>query len=236
MLTRKTMLLAGAVLLAAAACDTNRASNANNNASASQPSSQPGPELEQPAGGTAVTNTGAAVEVDPLASVENKDRVKRSPDEVKILPNRTAQLITGFAAAVRTSPSGDEVTTIEKTVNVTEVARNRAGDYYLVVYPDPKDPSKQLAGWVYKDALENTGWSTSDQTSGGSLQNTMASKLDCSHGEAHLRTDHDFCGKACKDDKSCEKKSGELCDGLAFDVHERTNKLTSTRYCIPSAK
>ena len=235
MLTRKTMLLTGAVLLAAAACDTNRASNANNNASASQPS----PELEQPAGGTAVTNTGAAVEVDPLASVEDKDRVKRSPDEVKILPNRPAQLITGFAAAVRTSPNGEETTTIEKAVNGDRGrAGNRAGDYLPGRLSGPGRGSRRRsspAGSTRTRSKTPAG-PRRTKTSGGSLQNTMASKLDCSHGESHLRTSHDFCGKTCKDDGSCDKKNGALCDGLAFDVHERTNKLTTTRFCIPSAK
>jgi hypothetical protein len=230
---KTTMLLAGAALVASAACDENRASNPNNSPPI-PPAPQPSPELEQPSGGTPVTNTGATLEIDPLASAENRDRVKQYPDQVRIAPARTAQLITGFAAAVRVSPNGDETSTIETAQNVTEVARNRTGDYYLIVYSDPKSPSKELAGWVYKDALENTGWSTSDNTSGGSLPNTMASKLDCAHGEVHLRTDRDFCGKSCKDDGNCDKKGGEICDGLAFNVHERTNKTTSTRYCIPS--
>src|SRR6202034_1355812 len=58
---KTTMLLAGAALVASAACDESGASNPNNSPPI-PPAPQPSPELEQPSGGTPVTNTGATLE------------------------------------------------------------------------------------------------------------------------------------------------------------------------------
>ena len=87
------------------------------------PSSPAEPELQQPAGGAPVTNTGASIDVDPLATVENRNQVREHPDEVTIIPGRETKLITGFSAAVRTSPSGEAFSTVEVAENATE---NRA--------------------------------------------------------------------------------------------------------------
>jgi len=230
---RNTMLLTATVLtLGAVACE-------NKN-----PSSTGGPTPEAPmtqqnnaAPPAPVTNTNASLAADPLANVENKDKVKEYPDQLRIMPPRQARLITGFAAAIREAPAGESISTIETTEDVTEVARSARGDYDLIVYPDPKDSTKQLAGWVHRSALENTAWSTQGTASqGGSVSaattNSAITKMACANGQAHLRTDRDFCAKSCKDDKGCDGASGELCDGLAFEVHEHTNKLSSARFCV----
>ena len=95
---------------------------------------------------------------------------------------------------MRDSPSGGNSGTIESaTENVLEVARDPSGSYFLVVYPSPNDHSKTLAGRVYKDALENTGWSLQAQAKRETFA-AAAGKLGCSMTQSHLRTDHDFCG------------------------------------------
>ncbi len=101
--------------------------------------------------------TGATINVDPIANAANRTRVQEHSDDVRLNPPKEAQLITGFAARVRESPSGEAISTVETKANVTEVAHDRSGDYYLVLYADAKNPGKQEAGWVNKNALEDTG-------------------------------------------------------------------------------
>ena len=110
------------------------------------------------------------------------------------------------------------------TPSVIEVAREARGDYYLVTYPDADDTSKQLAGWVFKDAVENNAWMSQDPTiaspkSAATSKGGMAT-LSCGKGESHMKTDHDFCAKACRDDGACGKTQSEACDGLAFEVRD----------------
>jgi glucose/arabinose dehydrogenase len=186
---------------------------------------------------TKVTNTSATLPSDPLANVENRANVKTYPDETTFTPPRPAQLITGFGSEVRESPMGDTLATVETTEQVNEVARDKKGDYYLILYPDPANPSKKLAGWVYKDALENTSWAASG-TSGAAATTPATTKLDCakaSPGQAHMRTDHDFCAKPCTSDSACDTKAGQRCDGHAFDVNDKTNKVTSAKYCVSAS-
>ena len=233
MLTRKTIMVAlGVISAGAAACQNNTPgtsstssteapatpATANNNANAPSPNT--------------VTNTNATIAADPLAQAENKEQVKQYADEYHFTPARPAKMVTGFSTQVRSAPSGDAITTVETVDNVTEVARDAKGNYYLVLYPDPKDATKQLAGWVYRGALENTAWSQTTPPSGKALATTQGAKLACERGQVHLRTDRDFCAKSCKDDKGCDKDKAEICDGLAFEVNDTTGKQTNARYCI----
>ena len=205
----------------------------------------PSPPTNTTTPASQATITGAAVPIDPLANVENRAQVKEYADETKINPPKAAMAITGFSVQVRESPRGEMVTSTEVAQNVREIAKDAHGDYYLVVFDDPKNPGKQLAGWVYKDALENNGWAMDNRgATAGSSANAKASsdgvekstlKLSCAHGESHLRTSSDFCAKTCKDDTGCDKKSGEICDGLGFEVHESTGKMTNSNYCISGA-
>jgi len=216
---KSTILLAAvAVALCAVGCEKE---GENPSAPAPKPAS------------SAPTVTAAEIPVDPLANVENKAQVKQYPDETKITPSKQAQLIDGFTVDMRESPRGDVLTTTMVTQTVTEVARDTHGDYYLVTYADPKNAGKQLAGWVYKDALENTAWSTG--ATGGPSGTARSAKLVCGHGEAHLRTTKDFCAKTCKDDTNCDKRAGEICDGLGFLVPEGAGKVTNTNFCISSS-
>jgi len=240
MRTRNTLVVAFGLVSAvcAVACEDNSArSTPNSNTAPATPTAQTTPPAANPANpaNTEVTNTNATVTADPLLAAENKDSVKQYPDEIRFTPPRAAKMITGFSTAVRSEPSGESISTVESTANITEVARDPRGNYYLVLYPDPSHADKQLAGWVNRDAVENVAWSTSVPAEGKGLAPTMAAKLDCTKGQAHVRTDRDFCAKTCKDDKGCDKDKSEICDGLAFEVHEKSGKLSNTRYCISSS-
>jgi hypothetical protein len=119
------------------------------------------------------------------------------------------------------------IESVESMADVTEVQRD--GDYFLVTYPDPKGSNKTYAGWVYRDALVGEGTALSEPI-GGKM--SEGAKLSCARGQSHLRTTQDFCGKTCSDDKGCDAAKGQICDGLAFAVNDRTSDLTDTRYCI----
>jgi hypothetical protein len=234
---RMTLLMAAAVTLGAVACDKSSVDNGSSNTS---------PNRDTPTAGASeaptdmATITGANVPSDPLANVENKANVKEYPDETKIRPPKEAQLITGFAVQVRESPRGDVIASTETSELVREVARDPRGDYYLVVFPDPRNHGEELAGWVYKDALENDSWADDANFGTGGSANAKTEnakstvKLTCARGQSHVRTSIDFCAKVCKDDRECDKKTSEICDGLGFAVHERTGKLANANYCVSS--
>jgi hypothetical protein len=168
--------------------------------------------------------TGATINVDPITRAANRDRVEQYPDEVRMNPPKEAQLISGFSAQVRKAPAGEAFSFVETKANVTEVARDKSGNHYLILYSDPKVQGKQLAGWVNKDALENTEWSST------AANNKAIDKMECRSGQKHVRTDADFCARTCMDDTGCDGKTGAVCDGLAFEV-AKDGKLSNTRYC-----
>jgi hypothetical protein len=216
MQTRTTTWMTSAILgMGALACDKGRSIDT---ASPSAPSQ--------------VTNTNAKLEKspDPLATVANRDQLVADPSATPIDPPRSAQLVTGFATMVRNGPRGSLIESVESTADVTEVQRD--GHYFLVTYPDPNGSNKRYAGWVYRDALVGEGAALSESAGGIAGERSERAKLSCPRGQSHLRTTQDFCGKTCSDDKGCDASKGQICDGLAFAVNERTSDLTDSRYCI----
>jgi hypothetical protein len=246
---KTALLVAGVITLGAVACDRDTSSSSSNAPVLPVPGS---PAATAGDTADAARITGAQVTADPLIDAENKDRIKQYPDEVKISPPKRAALITGFTVQVRESPRGNVVSTSETVQSVREIAHDPNSDYFLVVFDDPNAPGKQLAGWVYKDALENSAWWSDKDTAGapapaavaasnvgakGAKTSTgvtvrAATKMTCAHGQSHMRTTQDFCAKACKDDTGCDKNAGEICDGLGFQVQESSGKMTNANYCI----
>lgn len=220
MWTCTTVWTASAILaMSVLACEKGETSS--NDTITSAPQAAPSP----------VTNTNATVEKapDPLASVANRDQLVADPQATKLDPPRPARLVTGFATVIRNGPRGSLIETVESTADVTEVQRD--GDYFLVTYADPKGLKKTYAGWVYRDALVGEGSPLGAPPAIGG----KSTKLSCPRGESHLRATQDFCGKICSDDKSCDASKGQICDGLAFAVNERTSDLNDARYCIPAS-
>jgi len=217
MFMRTTVWTAAATLaLGALACQDNAATPVS---STDTPKAQPSP----------VTNTNAVIQApaDPLASVANRDQLVADPNATKIDPPKPTYLVTGFSTLVRTGPRGAKYEAIETTANVREIQRD--GDYFLITYPDAKGSGKTYAGWVYKDALAGEG---SNLTVGA--QPRAAGKLACKGSESHMRATTDFCAKTCKDDTGCDAAKGEICDGLAFEVNEKSDSVSDARYCISS--
>jgi hypothetical protein len=203
MRTRNPIVLLAVGALALAACDKLSAKD--------EPSSVPG----QP-----VTNTNATIaseKLDPIAQAGNASSVKRYPDEAKLAP--ASKLLLGMTT-VRTMPEGSEVVAvIGRNVDVTEFAKDH--DYYLVLFPDPNDSSRKLAGWVYKDAVESSTGKAIARTPG----------ITCKAGEVGVvAADHEFCATPCSVDGDCANAGG-VCDGSG-QIASGTLALSGGAYCV----
>jgi hypothetical protein len=55
------------------------------------------------------------------------------------------------SSKVRKKPQGDQVAALPKKTAVTKIAEHQG--FYLITFADPKDSTKLLEGWVYKDAF-----------------------------------------------------------------------------------
>jgi hypothetical protein len=216
MFNRMTICTAALATLAAAGCD--KPTDAT-------PEPKPNVTVTAPPAPATVTNTGAVTASDPLAGVANRDQLTPDPKATTIDPPKSAVLITGLQTTVRQSPSGSRIKVLETTSPVKEIERD--GDYFLVTYNDPRSANHVLAGWVYRDSLVGEGSST---PAPGTPRKT--GKLSCANGESHLQTTRDFCGKACDEDRDCDSAGGQICDGVAFKINEKSDQHTDTRYCI----
>jgi len=218
MFQRKVLWAAASVAVVATGCDNSKATDT---------SAAPKQTITVPAAppGT-VTNTGAVISSDPLANVMNRDQITPDPDATKIDPPKPATLVTGLTTTVREAPRGSQIKVLETTTSVKEIQRD--GDYFLVTYVDPNRSDRLLAGWVYRDSL--LGENGSSNPVPGVPQKT--GKLNCSHGESHLRASSDFCAKTCEEDRDCDATIHQVCDGLATKVSDKPEQAAATRYCI----
>ena len=226
-------ILSGAAILALTtfACNESRPTGS---ATSQESKTIPAPE-------TTVTNTNATIPstTDVLANVTNRAHVTEPADEVKIVPVKQAKVIPGFTLRLRSAPWGAWIGSLDTSSGtVTEVARDPRGDYYLVLYPSAEDPSRQLAGWAFKGAVENTSWTAQDTTlaANGKTSAGKEAALACGKGETHMKTDHDSCAKACADDAACDASQGEVCDGLAFEERQGAAKMTAARFCVSAGR
>jgi len=179
--------------------------------------------------------------VNPIANASNASEVTQFPDQQKVAPS-TAKILS-VAATVRPAPqSSDQVQVVKQGLEVTEVAADK--DYFLVLFNDPNDATKQKAGWVHKDAVQNYAFEASNKTgdktakeptAGPSAAKTApaAAKLTCNTGEVRLQTDKEFCGHQCKEDADCKKLSG-VCDGSGKMVNV-SGQLTPAHYCVTTS-
>jgi hypothetical protein len=218
MFKRMTMVTAALATLAAAGCEKPKDET---------PESKPNITVTVPPAPApvTVTNTSAVTAGDPLAGVANRDQLTPDPKATAIDPPKPAVLVTGLSTTVRQSPSGSRIKVLETTASVKEVQRD--GDYFLVTYTDPRSANQLLAGWVYRDSLVGEGSST---PAPGMPRKT--GKLACENGESHLQTGRDFCGKTCSEDRDCDSAGGQICDGVAVKIDEKSDQHTNTRFCI----
>lgn len=234
MLIRKSIMLFACAALSVAACE--------NKSDTSKQEPNPGATTTPPEQPVTITNApvtppAATPPANPIAKASNATEVTQFPEQMKLSP--TQATIMSIAATVRPAPqSSDKVQVVKQGLAVTEVAKDK--DYILVLFNDPNDTSKEKAGWVHKDSLENYAFEANakgdktDKTpvTGQSAAKgaPAASKLTCNKGEARLETDHAFCAQTCKDDGDCKKLNG-VCDGNGKMV-DISGKLQSAHYCV----
>ncbi len=162
-----------------------------------------------------VTNTNAMVNADPIAGAENAASVRQFPQQTRLSPT-PARLYAD--ATVRRAPlASDDVTMLKSGAQVTEVATDR--DYYLVTFRELAS-GKDIAGWIYKDAL----------TDYGGRPSPVQTSETCGVPEINVRTDREFCATPCVVDDDC-KKVGGICDGTG-KVTSTKGKLIDGRYCV----
>jgi hypothetical protein len=179
---------------------------------------------ESPTAGQPVSNTNAAENIpsvelhDQASAAANASLVKRFPDELRLAP--TVNKLIAVPTTVRTMPHGTEAVVVFRDpadVTLTEVAKEQ--DYYLVVFSDPKERSRTLAGWIYKDAM--------DVDAAKAAESAPASK--CKTGEVYVLADA-LCAAACTHDGDCTA-SGGVCDGNGL-VSLGSNSSSRAQYCV----
>lgn len=94
----------------------------------------------------------ATAQVDAGPETTNEAAVTRYPDE-QVIDHTTATVKAAKATVLKAVPKGDVIATLKKGDDAVEVSEHNG--YYRVVFPDPKDPTKKLGGWVVKFAFED---------------------------------------------------------------------------------
>ena len=91
----------------------------------------------------------ASVLADDSVVPSNKDTIQRFPDET---PINEKQYVEWKAAPVRANhPDGRLVAVLTRGNPVAKIARR--GDFFLITFANPDDPSKRWSGWVHKNVF-----------------------------------------------------------------------------------
>ena len=94
----------------------------------------------------------ATAQVDAGPETTNEAAVTRYPDEAPI-DHTAATVKVAKTNVLKAVPKGDVIATLKKGDDVAQVSEHNG--YYRVVFPDPKDPTKKLGGWVVKFAFDD---------------------------------------------------------------------------------
>lgn len=91
----------------------------------------------------------ASVLADDSVEPMNKADIQAYPDAT---PINEKQYIEWKAAPVRSAhPDGRLVAILTRGNPVAKIARR--GDFFLITFPNPDDPSKRWSGWVHKNVF-----------------------------------------------------------------------------------
>ena len=136
----------------------------------------------------------------PAAEASNEADVTRFADETKL--DHVARATQAVVTTVRKAPpSGAVIATLAKGTAVQEIAQR--DKFSIILFADPKDPTKKLMGWVFQEAF--IGGATTPQ------KPTVTNP--CPAGQQLLIGEQDFCGKVCKVAADCP--NGQACTGSA---------------------
>lgn len=123
-------------------------------------------------------------------TVANESDVARFPDEKKLDEEAVLQW---SSSKVRKKPQGDPVVSLAKGTSVTKIAERQG--FFLITFADPKDASKRLEGWVYKDAFNAEVPLESEPLAGNKCPAGAVFREDAATGK--------HCNRACASDAQC---------------------------------
>jgi hypothetical protein len=144
---------------------------------------------------TATASAVATATASAAQGPSNAADVTHFPDEKKIDEKATLEW---SSSKIRKKPQGDVLVSLPKGTSVTKVAERQG--FFLLTFADPKDASKQLEGWVYKDAFTPEVAMESTPV-GGKCPEGMKLTESAATGKV--------CSKTCTSSAQC--KSGFVC-------------------------
>lgn len=152
----------------------------------------------------------AVVDAEPAAPVaKNVNDVARFPAEKPLTDD--AQKTLELFASVRTAcKSGNQVALMKAGTDPFKIAEFQ--DCILVTFPDPKDASATLMGWVAKEAFTHVTVLGDAGVRDAAVVTTVTT-LKCAAGqEAIVNIGRDpTCRKKCNVDKDCKTPTANAC-------------------------
>lgn len=177
----------------------------------------------------------AVADAAPLAPVaKNVNEVARFPAE-KPLVDDTQKTIDLFAAARTGCKSGNQVALVRAGTDAFKIAEFQ--DCILVTFPDPKDATTNLMGWISKDAYTRVtifdAGAKDAAVVDAAVVVPVGGILKCPAGqEAVVNITADprgVCRKRCTADKDCKTPTAGAC------AVAQTNLQKGTRVCVSEA-
>lgn len=178
----------------------------------------------------------AEIDAAPVAPVaKNVNEVARFPAE-KPLVDDGQKTVDFFSTARTACKSGTSVAVLKSGTDTFKIAEFQ--DCILVAFPDPKDATTNLMGWLSKDAYTRDALPVAVVDSGvkavdAAVPVPAGGLLKCPAGqEAVVNITADprgVCRKRCTADKDCKTPSAGACAVV------QTNLAKGTRVCVAEA-
>ena len=191
-----TAAAASLLLIVGLACKSSSSESTPTSASvAATTTAPPTTSSAAPTTTTATTASAAASATTGTSGPANAADITRFPDEKKLDEQATLEW---SSSKIRKKPQGDQVAVLLKGTKVTKIAEHQG--FFLITFADPKDASKQLEGWVYKDSF-TAEVAMEAEPKGGKCPDGMKLTESAATGKV--------CSKICTSNAQC--KSGFVC-------------------------
>jgi len=163
------------------------------------------------AGDEAAATLVAVADAAPTAPVaKNVNDVGRFPAE-KPLTDDTQKIVDSLAVAKTGCKSGSQVAIVKVGTDPFKIAEFQ--DCILVTFPDPKDATATLLGWVPKDAFTHVTVLDAG-VKDAAVDAATATTLKCAAGQeaiVNIGTTTPACRKKCTADKDCKTPTAGAC-------------------------
>jgi len=153
----------------------------------------------------------AVADAAPAAPVaKNVNDVARFPAE-KPLTDDTQKIVDSLAVAKTGCKSGSQVAVVKVGTDPFKIAEFQ--DCILVTFPDPKDATATLIGWVPKDAFTHVTVLDAG-VKDAAVDAAPVTALKCAAGQeaiVNIGTTTPACRKKCTADKDCKTPTAGAC-------------------------